>query len=165
MKIIVNDANILIDLISIDLLDNFLNLDFEFHTNDLILNEIDEPEQKRTLEEVIKAQKLFVNETKAEDYSQIISLMSKNLSFEDCSIWFYTKKVAGILLTGDAKLRKSVEQDNVQVRGILFVFDQLVEKNILKRHIAVNKLNLLSTINSRLPQKEINKRLTLWKDE
>jgi predicted nucleic acid-binding protein len=165
MKIIVNDANILIDLISIDLLDNFLNLDFEFHTNDLILNEIDDPEQKRTLEEVIKAQKLFIHGTKAEDYSQIISLMSKNLSFEDCSIWFYTKKVEGILLTGDAKLRKMVEQDNIEVRGILFVFDLLVEKNILERHIAVDKLNQLSTINSRLPQKEINKRLTLWKSE
>ncbi len=161
MKIVVNDANILIDLISIDLINAFLKLDFEFHTNDLIINEVREHQQ--LLIEIIESNKLIVSETKAENFTDIIALMTKNLSFEDCSIWYYTKKVRGILLTGDSKLRKSVENDHIEVRGILFVFDMLVENRIITEIKAIEKLNELMAINNRLPRQEIHKRLLLWK--
>ena len=161
MKIVVNDANILIDLISIDLLNDFLKLDFEFHTNDLVVNEI--KIGIHLIIEIIESNKLIVSETKAEDYANILALKTKNLSFEDCSIWYYTKKIEGVLLTGDAKLRKSVEKDNIEVRGILFVFDKLVENNIISLTKASEKLNELATINTRLPKREIEKCLAKWK--
>ena len=165
MKIIVNDTNILIDLISIDLFDDFLKLNFEFHTNDLIINEITELHQKEIINDAIAKNNLFVTETKAEDYPGIIALMTKNLSFEDCSIWHYTKKVKGVLLTGDAKLRKSVENDNIEARGILFIFDKLVENKIVSLTKVSEKLNKLASINTRLPKREIEKRLAQWKNE
>ena len=160
MKIVVNDANILIDLISIDLLDAFLQLNFEFHTNDFIINEI--KDQKHLILEIIESNQLIVNKTKAEDYINILALQTKNLSFEDCSIWYYTKQIGGILLTGDARLRKTVEKDDIEVRGILYIFDMLLENNILSFSIAMEKLIALSKINTRLPKPEIEKRLNKW---
>jgi len=162
MKIIVNDTNILIDLMNISLLDVFLELDFEFHTNDLIINEITNAEQEAIINKVISENKLIVNETKAEDYPRIISLLINNLSFEDCSIWYYAQQIEGVLLTGDARLRKEVEKTKVEVRGVLFVFDKLIEENKITKSNAINKLTELLNINPRLPKKEIKKRIELW---
>lgn len=45
MKIVINDANILIDLAKLDLLDKFSNLSFDLHTTDFVYEELNE-EQK-----------------------------------------------------------------------------------------------------------------------
>ena len=39
MRIVVNDANILIDLVELELLPHFFDLEFEFQTTDLIIDE------------------------------------------------------------------------------------------------------------------------------
>ena len=163
MKIVVNDTNILLDLISIDLFYAFFQLNLEFHTNDLILNEITDPDQKAIIEAIVTDNKLIVAETTREDITEIVSLMIRNLSFEDCSIWYYTRKINGILLTGDARLRRSVEEDNIEVRGILFIFDELVKHGIIEKAEAAIKLDELDQINNRLPKQEIEKRLNLWR--
>ena len=155
MRIIVNDTNILIDLANLNLFDYFLNLEFEFHTNDFIINELTDIEQKEIIDKIIEENKLIVAEIKSEEYPAILNLQTKNLSFEDCSIWYYAKKVNGILLTGDARLRKSVEKSGIEVRGILFIFDELVRCNIIDKQTAVEKLKELLKINHRLPKKEI----------
>ncbi len=61
----------------------------------------------------------------------ILSSNTNNASFTDCSVWYYAKKTNGRLLTGDNKLRKSAEKDNVKVSGILYVFDNLIEYGII----------------------------------
>lgn len=165
MRIIVNDTNILIDLANLDLLDYFLKLEFEFHTNDFIINEITDTGQKNKIKKIINDNKLIVAETKSEEYTSIIELQTKNLSFEDCSIWHYTQKVKGILLTGDARLRKTVEKSGIKVMGILFIFDKLVECNIIDTNTAVEKLKELVSLNHRFPKIEIEKRFVLWRVE
>jgi len=162
VKIIVNDTNIIIDLISISLFEIFLELDYEFHTNDFILNEISDSNQKVILERLIAEDRLIVGETDISDYEHIQALLTKNLSFEDCSIWHYASKAQGLLLTGDARLRKEVEKTDVEVRGVLFVFDKLVEESKIAKSEAIEKLTELLNINPRLPTKEIKKRLDLW---
>jgi len=94
-----------------------------------------------------------------------MALKTKNLSFEDCSIWYCTKQIGGVLLTGDRKLRKTVEKDHIEVRGILFIFDLLIESNILSISIAIEKLITLAKINTRLPMSEIERRLEKWKKQ
>lgn len=162
MRIVVNDTNILIDLANLDLLDYFLHLEFEFHTNDFIINELKDTGQKEKIDKIIRDKKLIVAETKSEEYAAIMELQTKNLSFEDCSIWYYAQKINGILLTGDAQLRKTVEKSGIEVKGILFIFDELVKNNIIKIQEAVKKLKELILLNQRLPQKEIERRIELW---
>ena len=45
--VVVNDTNIFIDLLSIDLLDEFFLLPLSIHTNDFIINELTEPSQRK----------------------------------------------------------------------------------------------------------------------
>ena len=162
MKIIVNDTNILIDLADLDLLENLTELNFELHTNDFVISEIEKPEQLEKINKIIKSGKLTVATTNADEYSDIAKLQTKNLSFEDCSVWYYTKKVNGILLTGDGNLRKSATIAGLEVRGILFVFDKLVENKIIDNQTAIEKLEILEQKNPRLPKNEIEKRKKEW---
>lgn len=163
MKIVVNDANILIDLADLDLLTDFSKLNFELHTNNVIVDyEIKKPEQKAKVYKLINVGKLKVEIVKTEDYTQINALKVNNLSFQDCSIWFYAKQINGVLLTGDGNLRKAAKAAGTEVRGILFIFDQLVALGVITKTTAVDKIKILVENNSRLPKAEIDKRIKLW---
>jgi predicted nucleic acid-binding protein len=165
VKIIVNDANILIDLVDIDLLNEIIKLDIELHSNDFIISEIKNPTQLKKINTLIIEKKLFIAKTEISEYEKILELQTKNLSFEDCSIWYYSQKVNGILLTGDANLRKTAKKSGIEVRGILFVFDKLVENKIINTILAIEKLKKLCTINTRLPIEEVNSRIAKWSNK
>jgi hypothetical protein len=88
-----------------------------------------------------------------------------NLSLTDCSVWYYAKMNNYILLTGDRKLRSVSAYDGVEVHGVIYVIDTLVEFNMISRQVAVERLQQLYVINPRLPKEEIEKRINLWKAE
>ena len=101
------------------------------------------------------------------DFQNISELLesSSGLSFEDCSVWYYSKKLSGTLLTGDGKLRKQVSKQGIEVRGIIYVFDELVKESLVEFPIAIEKIKQLFQLNNRLPKKEIDKRIEHWEDK
>lgn len=134
------------------------------HTTDFVLEELN-ARQRTVVDQLISTGKISVIVTEqTDDFMGITQLLtaSTGLSFEDCSVWYYSKKLNGILLTGDGKLRKQANRDNVTVKGILYVFDQLVDTGIITSSQACAKLIELQQINPRLPQAEITKRLQEW---
>ena len=68
-------------------------------------------------------------------------------------------------MTGDAKLRKQVSKKGIEVRGIIYVFDELVKQNLLNFTGAIEKIEQLYQLNNRLPKKEIEKRIEQWNDK
>lgn len=90
MKIVINDANILIDLAKLDLLELFSLLNFELHTTDFVYEELNE-EQKSPVSSLLKEGRLNIIETiDSKDFKGINALLnsSNGLSFEDCSVWY-----------------------------------------------------------------------------
>lgn len=167
MKIVINDANILIDLVKLELIDAFSKLDFDLHTTDFVLDELND-EQRTPIVNLNNGKKLTVIETiETTDFQGITTILEKStgLSFEDCSVWYYSKKMSGILLTGDGKLRKQASKDDIEVRGIIYLFDVLLNQNLISFQEAVEKIKQLMLLNNRLPKKEIDKRVELWNDE
>ncbi|MBR1937709.1 MAG: PIN domain-containing protein [Spirochaetales bacterium] len=58
----------------------------------------------------------------AEDLLKIAEIHSQNTnnaSFTDCSVWYHAKKAGGRLLTGDSKLRKVAENNDLKVSHVL----------------------------------------------
>jgi rRNA-processing protein FCF1 len=167
MKLVVNDTNILIDLVELGLLEEFSKLEFELHTIDLIINELEKPGQKASIDAFVGRGLLVVASLKSEEYMFIAQKMASTvgLSFEDCAVWYYAETHKGILLTGDAKLRSSAQKAKLEVKGILFVFDQLVESEIVTKSFAASKLEELLCLNPRLPISEVRKRINQWKGE
>ncbi|PKQ66394.1 hypothetical protein BZG01_11355 [Labilibaculum manganireducens] len=164
MKIVLSDANIFIDLCNIGLLDEFFSLNFEFHTTEQVMNEIKRPEQKQQIEKYIN-KSLNIKILTGIDVLEVAQLLNSNvsnLSYVDCEVWYLSKQQNLTLLTGDKNLRLQATKDNIEVRGILFLFDEMIEQNCITQKYAYDKLFLLSKTNIRLPKKEIEKRLINW---
>lgn len=169
-KIVVNDTNVFIDLLEVGLLDKFFCLPWEIHTTDLVMLELLREGQKETVEVYEKDGNLIVAKFEFDELLKINNLYKKynsktNVSLTDCSVWYYAKQNSYTLLTGDRKLRNSAINEGVEVRGIIYVFDALVESGIIPKYMAIERLELLKEHNPRLPQNEIEKRLKLWGGE
>lgn len=165
-KIVVSDANIFFDLLSVDLLNDFFQFPCEIATTDFVIYEIQRTEQLKKVKAFVHLRKLKIAEFDFSEMAQVNSIFentNNNVSFTDASVWYYAKKTNGRLLTGDAKLKKSAEEDNVKVSGILYVFDNLIEYEILDKKTCADKLEKLYSINNRLPKGECEKRISLWR--
>lgn len=166
MKIIVNDANILIDLVDLRILPYFFQLEFEFHTTALILDELFD-EQREELVPYIETGKLIVNNITEEDFTEIYSIriQKPKLSEQDCSAFYQARKENAALVTSDNTLRKFANENQLEVHGHLWIFDNLVDKSIFSGTTAIDKLNeLCNVINPKLglPKNECNKRIKRW---
>jgi rRNA-processing protein FCF1 len=164
MRVIINDANILIDLVHLDLMNEFIHLEIELKTTDFVFEELNE-DQKNIIADFIDSGdiELIITEEE-EDFERIATLLgnSSGLSFEDCSVWHYAHKLDGVLLSGDGKLRKQATANGILVKGILYVFDQLLLNNLISFEYAIEKLEQLYKINPRLPISSKNERITSW---
>lgn len=161
--IVVQDANILIDLYESGLLDSFFRLGFENHTTDLILNEIFQPVHVH-----IRSGKIRQHSLTPEQLEQtfiILSVSEKGISLPDCSALWLAKELGKNtrLLTGDAKLRQSAEDKEIIVHGLLWIFDKIVDMGIISKKEMAVKLEKLLAKGSRLPQIECQKRIANWK--
>jgi len=165
MKIAINDASILIDLSTINLLDPFLKLPFEMMTTDFIIEEIKDPRISEEVQACIKQKRLTVISSTLEEMNTIqeIAYRLPSLSYADCSVYFHSRRLNAILLTGDNRVRKEAISSGLEVHGILWVFDKLVAEMVITKRVAFNKLSELMIINTRLPRKECQKRLKKWK--
>ena len=167
MIVVVNDANILIDLIKLDLVEAFFNIDWEFHSTNLIIENELYDEQKQQLQPYIENGKLIIQELDVDDMLNIRSIQAQKpiLSDKDCSALHCAQKLQASLITSDNPLRKYAKEIKVDVHGHLWVFDALLEHNCITTEIAISKLNELNTINSKLklPEKEFKARIEKWK--
>lgn len=166
MKIIVNDANILIDLVELKLLPHFFALEFEFLTTDLVFNELLQ-EQQDSLSPYIDNGSLQVQELDAEDLIEIavIQTTKPQLSEQDCSAFYQAMKNTAALITSDNILRKFAKAQEMEVYGHLWVFDCMVRRGAISKARACEKLTeLCEVVNPKLglPKAECTKRIKLW---
>lgn len=164
MIFLVNDANILIDLLKINLLTPFFQLNYEFHVTDLVFAEVRE-DNISDLDSFFDAGHLKLHHFSFEDLLQIqlIELKNSALSVADCSCLYLSQRLSAILLTGDGALRRIAMENDIAVHGILWVFDELVSTGLLSKGDAADKLEKLIKLNKRLPARECFKRIARWR--
>jgi hypothetical protein len=166
MIVVVNDANILIDLVKLQMLPFFFALELEFHTTSFILEELYE-EQQTQVKPFIENGTLKVNEFNEEELIEIalLEMEKRVLSPQDCSALFCAQKLNGKLISSDKNLRQFAKSKEVEVHGHFWVFDQLVENQLINGGMACEKMTeLCEVINPRLnlPKVECEKRMTAW---
>ena len=164
--VVVHDANILIDLVKLELEPYFFLLDMEFHTTNLILEELTEVQQNALLP-YIKEGCLAIHTCTVDDLIHIQRLATEitSLSTQDCSAWWLADTLKGILLTGDNKLRKTAKERHLPVHGHLWLFDRMVDAALLSKKQAAEWLYQLCThVNPKLglPKAEIDRRTRDW---
>lgn len=158
VQIYINDANILIDLCDLDIIEEFLALDFELCTTDFVMAELEE-RQKRLFQD-----KLVVLSTEPGSFAEIVVLVENHssLSFEDCTIWYHAIQKNGVMITSDKPLRKAAEAKGTSVRGILHLFDEMKIQNCMPLQKCISKLEELKLINPRAPKNLIDQLIANW---
>ncbi len=165
MEIVVNDTNIFIDLYELGLLDDFFKLPLIVHTADFVISEITKDEQLFAITKHIDANNLTVRKFGIEEVVSIQAFsmtVHGNLTFTDCAVWKYAMDNGYTLLTGDKRLRNQAEEANVTVRGIIYIFDLLIEHQVLTPPEGAEKLKMLFLRNPRLPKTAIEERIEKW---
>ena len=164
MIIVVSDASILIDLLKIDLSDDFFRLPYDIHTTDLVGAEITD-ENAEQFQQYINKKLINIYSFSDEEWEEVVYIKNENppLSMADCSCFWLCKQLSATLLTSDGKLRSSASEGHIPVHGILWVFEKLVSQGEITIGKAAEKLKILLEINPRLPHKECHKTIKKWK--
>lgn len=164
MEIVINDTNILIDLFNAGLLEYCKQLDIEFRTLDMILEEITDEDQKNAINKLIVDGTLKVCVLTEGQMAVVFEKISFyngkcNLSPEDISVMVYAIDNKCRLLTGDKTLKDKATLENVTVSGILYLTDLLTKSAIVESSNMITALELLLKSNGRLPKKLIHERI------
>lgn len=160
MKIVVQDASVLIDLAVGDCLTAWFATGIETHTTRPVLLEVEQD-----VRSFVDARQLRVFDFEGSELLQLLEVQSRQsarLSFEDCSVFYLAEMLEAILLTGDKLLRASAVASNREVHGTLWILDMLVERKTLTPSAAVAALVRIAEKNTRLPKPECEERLKRW---
>jgi hypothetical protein len=119
--------------------------------------------QKEHIQSFVEAGLLRLEDVPPEWWSEASELSMKlGISIPDSSVWILAREERAILLTGDSKLRRNAQADGIEVRGVLWVLDHLVDTGRLKPEIAVNSLAQMISGGAFLPVDECAKRIRTW---
>lgn len=161
--LIVKDANVIIDLADAGLLQAWFSLGLRTTTTDFVESELKKGLQWEEVSVFIEQELLLVESFSPSDILSIVELGRKNgVGAADGSVLFLAERESGVLLTGDRKLRRKSEDIGIEVRGIFWIFDTLVEELVISPKRALSALKVIVTKGSRLPQQEAQKRMKLW---
>ncbi|WP_143961238.1 PIN domain-containing protein [Litoribacter populi] len=167
MRIAVTDACIFIDLIELDLISEFFQLDIELHTTVEVINELF-PEQKQVLGAYQAVNKLVVHNFQEGDFARMEEIsFPRGLSSEDRSVIFMAMNLKNaIVLSSDRLVRKFAESCSLEYHGIFWIFDLLISEECLSKAQAIVSLQKLVTINGMYSgdkmKKEIQNRIRQW---
>jgi len=157
----ISDANIFIDLQKIGLLELFDKLEIEIATSDFVFSELNTLQQ-----EIVKNLNIAIYSMDANElvsfYREFSDKNLKKISYQDYSIFYFAKKYNGELLSNDKRLREYAKKQKVSVKGVFFIIDKMVDKELVDKDDMIKKLRLLQKINKRIPLKEIESRIQKW---
>ncbi|MCU7491517.1 MAG: hypothetical protein ACM3UR_11265 [Bacteroidota bacterium] len=164
MRIIVKDANIIFSLLDSELMDLCLKLDYEFWTSDFVINEIEDTGQKRKIGKYVKDKRINIYSYNGEEVAQIFELSeNRSLSDADCSVFLLTQIKNGILLSSDRALRAFATRNGIEVKGMIWILDELVKNKIMDPSAAAEKLEFIAENSMWLPASEVESRINRWK--
>ena len=147
MKVAVTDACIFIDLIELDLLSSFFELQLEVNTSVDVFYEL-YPSQQGLLTEFKSEGKLFIHNILPEERDVIAGASyPRSLSESDKSVVFLAKKINALILSSDKALRNYSKRNSIPYHGMLWIFDRLIESNLVSGKVAVAKIKELISQN------------------
>jgi hypothetical protein len=163
-KLLISDANILIDMIVGGLLDEIFKLDYEFGLPD-VLFEYELRENHADLPD--KGLQVMALESAAVDDTGSLYQRhrSSGVSVNDCMALALAKQEDCPLLTGDSALRQVSILEDVEVRGTLWLVGELMETHVIAVDQAAQAYDAMRTDGSRLPWKEVNAQIKKFKNQ
>ena len=158
MPILVSDTSVLIDLERAGLLEEMFLLPFEFAVPDLLFErELAGELGDRLTQLGLRTEELTPVELRR---ATIVNRQYARLSVPDTFAFAIAEFRGWGLLTGDGTLRELAIAEQIDMHGVLWLFDQLADGN----HVGFDRLhsglsNLFAHPRCRLPANEVRRRL------
>jgi predicted nucleic acid-binding protein len=159
-KILVSDTNIWIDLHQSGLLETVFQLPHQFVTTEFVWRELRKPPGQQLTDLGLGIE--IINSTEIPTLFDLKQTLN-NSSLADVSCYFVARERGWALLTNDGALRKSGHNAELEVRGILWILDELAQAQILSPAELADALDLMRSTGSRLPDAECLQRLKKWR--
>lgn len=162
MAVLVSDTSVIIDLERGEILDTVFTLDVEFAVPDLLFAR----ELAGALGHRLVALGLRVEELDPLELQQatVLSRADRSLSLPDTFAFALAHTRQWTLLTGDAGLRRAAEAHQLDVHGVLWIFDRLEGDGACAREVLHEALTKTSNHpRCRLPRVEIARRLARYR--
>jgi len=158
VDVLVSDTSVVIDLERAGIIEHVFALPYRFVVPDALY----EQELKDYGGERLIAKGLQVWTLTGEQVqeAQRLRALERRISIHDSYALSLAKAMAAILLSGDAAMRGLAEAEGVRCHGVLWVFDQLGEGQIVQPALLHEALTRLAAHpRCRLPREEIDLRL------
>lgn len=160
MRLIVTDANIIIDLAAGDLLDTMFRLPrVEFHVPDVLYEEL--AERHGSLPRL----GLKIASQPAEAVAEVEQLRQRyrRASVNDLFALVLARRLGCALLSGDRALREAAELERIEVRGTLWLIEALLQARLLTIDRAEAAYEAMRRDGSRLPWDEVRAQVGRWR--
>lgn len=159
-KILVSDTNIWIDLHRSGLLEAVFRLPHHFVTTDFVWRELRQPPGTK-----LKELGLAIEVIDGQGVQTLFQLRRSlnNSSLADVSCYLVAREKGWTLLTGDGALRKSGQRANLEVRGTLWLLDELERHQIKTGQELAEALEQMLNMGARLPMADCRLRLNKWR--
>lgn len=154
-RIIITDTNVITDLDTANILEDFIKLDNVYISDMVKSNEINTSTGNINL--IKKMKEIKANQLQV---SEIINIqkVEKKLSIYDIINFILARDNNAIIATGDRRLKNYSESHNVQVIRTLKIIELMENNNYISKNKAIQALQLLKQNNStRIPEDDINK--------
>ncbi|MDB4000834.1 DUF3368 domain-containing protein [bacterium] len=140
MKVLISDANVLIDMEVGGLIELMFKLPYQFHTPDILFEE--ELDQHHAYFLKLGLVKTAMSGEVLQQ-AQAFMLKHPKPSRNDCIALALARFLGAPLLTGDKHLRVATREEGVELMGTLWLFGQMIEHGLLTRKslgVAVRKM-------------------------
>lgn len=157
--ILVSDTNVWIDLYHGELLDVVFDLPYRFVTSDFAYKELRRPPGRTLTERGLEIEVFSI-----EQHGALFELQQEhsNPSLADVSCFLLARENGWPLVTGDKKLRTAGEKEKVQIRGVLWILDELARLELVSAPDLARALQEMLSSNARLPEQECRQRIKKW---
>ena len=157
--ILVTDANIWIQLEDGGLVSKAFELGYELAAPDLIVDELGPRLGSQVLG--LGLALLATGEEMDEAWQE---LRARHNRPGDVDLYglLHARLLSCRLITGDRHLREAAEVEDVEVSGLLWLLDRMVESGVVPRRTARTSLQAIRDRGARLPDGECDRRMCEW---
>lgn len=158
MDVLVSDTSVVIDLERAQIIEHVFALPYRFIVPDALYEqELRDYGGERLIAKGLQVRTLTGEQVRE---AQRLRTLERRISIHDSYALSLAKAGAAILLAGDAALRRLAEAEGVRCHGVLWIFDQLEERQVVLRTLLYEGLaRLANHPRCRLPRAEIDLRL------
>ncbi|MCC6461373.1 MAG: hypothetical protein IT260_12940 [Saprospiraceae bacterium] len=162
-EIVIKDACIFFDLIDLGLLSSFYRLPFEVVTTLQVLGEITDEIQFAEVNSFIEMGHLQIDNFGLFETIALITETNKGISYVDASVLEAATRRNAAILSSDKSLRNESKRRDIVVHGLLWVLEELYNKEIISLDALLDKLEAYPIINNRAPKEEVEKLISKYK--